>query len=116
MPMRALLALTLVASFVAAPAHAEARAEAAWTAPLSTRGRYIVDADGHRFKLKSANWHGASGTFHGSGDVDTDTDHHAGENSGRVPMCVDPPPLATIVGNLKATGINSVRLPFSSAM
>jgi len=32
--------------------------EAGWKAPLSTRGRYIVDADGHRFKLKSGNWHG----------------------------------------------------------
>lgn len=29
---------------------------ASWKGPLSTRGRYIVDANGNRFKLKSGNW------------------------------------------------------------
>lgn len=33
-------------------------AEEDWTGPLSTRGRWIVDADGDRFKLRSGNWHG----------------------------------------------------------
>src|SRR5690242_775780 len=37
-----------------------------WQAPLSTRGRYIVDADGNRFRLKSANWDGAQGSWTGS--------------------------------------------------
>ncbi|WP_246613033.1 glycoside hydrolase family 5 protein [Paractinoplanes bogorensis] len=113
--MRALLVLALVATVLSVPTAAQA-AEATWAAPLSTRGRYIVDADGNRFKLKSANWHGASGTYNGSGDADTDANHHAGENSGRVPMGLDRAPLATIVANFQAIGINSVRLPFSSAM
>lgn len=29
------------------------RAVPSWAPPLSTRGRYVVDADGNRFKLKS---------------------------------------------------------------
>lgn len=48
-----------------------------WTPPLSTRGRWIVDADGDRFKLRSGNWHGASGTWNGSGDAEDDANHHA---------------------------------------
>jgi endoglucanase len=53
----------------------------AWTPPLSTRGRYVVDADGNRFKLKGGNWHGASGTWTGSGDINDDANHHANENA-----------------------------------
>ncbi|ALG12722.1 hypothetical protein [Kibdelosporangium phytohabitans] len=44
-------------------------AQADWAGPLSTSGRHIVDARGKRFMLKSGNWHGASGTWTGSGDV-----------------------------------------------
>ncbi|MDY7085579.1 MAG: cellulase family glycosylhydrolase [Actinomycetota bacterium] len=114
--MRALLVLTLFAGLLTAtPAHA-AQPEAGWQGPLSTRGRYIVDADGNRFKLRSVNWHGASGTYNGSGDVDTDANHHAGENSGRVPMGLDRAPLTAIADGFRAIGVNSVRLPFSSAM
>src|SRR5438094_967475 len=51
---------------------------AAWVGPHRTRGRYIVDANGDRFKLKAANWHGASGTWTGSGDVNDPANHHAG--------------------------------------
>lgn len=64
-----------------APAEDTAAAPADWTPPLSTRGRWIVDANGDRFKLRSGNWHGASGTWNGSGSADDDANHHAGENS-----------------------------------
>ncbi|MEV4638256.1 cellulase family glycosylhydrolase [Actinoplanes sp. NPDC049548] len=91
-------------------------AEAGWTAPLSTRGRYIVDAQGRRFKLRSGNWHGASGTWTGSGDPADDANHHAGENSGRIPLGLDRAPLDDIVGGFRSIGLNSVRLPFSDEM
>ncbi|GLY07901.1 cellulase family glycosylhydrolase [Actinoplanes sp. NBRC 101535] len=94
------------------------RAEAAetWTGPLSTRGRYIVDANGERFKLRSGNWHGASGTWNGSGDTAVDANHHAGENANRIPLGLDRAPLTTIVDSFREIGLNSVRLPFSSEM
>ncbi|MBB4763995.1 glycoside hydrolase family 5 protein [Amorphoplanes digitatis] len=91
-------------------------AAAGWTAPLSTRGRYIVDADGMRFKLISGNWHGASGTWNGSGDDADDANHHAGENAGRVPLGLDRAPLAEIVAGFRSIGLNSLRLPFSGEM
>ncbi|MEV6302624.1 cellulase family glycosylhydrolase [Actinoplanes sp. NPDC051861] len=90
--------------------------EDTWTGPLSTRGRYIVDADGVRFKLRSANWHGASGTWNGSGDTADNANHHAGENSGRVPLGLDRAPIASIITGFQDLGINSVRLPFSNEM
>jgi endoglucanase len=52
-----------------------------WQPPLSTRGRYIVDAKGNRFRLKSANWDGAQGSWSGSGSIDDPARHHAGQNS-----------------------------------
>ncbi|MDQ0935839.1 hypothetical protein [Streptomyces turgidiscabies] len=93
-----------------------AATEADWTPPLSTRGRWIVDADGDRFKLRSGNWHGASDTWNGSGSPDTDADHHAGENSGRMPLGLDRAPMAEIIAGFQEIGINSVRLPFSNEM
>lgn len=87
-----------------------------WTPPLSTRGRWIVDADGNRFKLRSGNWHGASGTWNGSGSTDDNASHHAGENSGRIPLGLDRAPLAEIVSGFREIGINSIRLPFSNEM
>ncbi|MEU1280248.1 cellulase family glycosylhydrolase [Streptomyces sp. NPDC005805] len=87
-----------------------------WTPPLSTRGRWIVDADGDRFKLRSGNWHGASGTWNGSGSRDDDASHHAGENSGRVPLGLDRAPMAEIIDGFLEIGINSIRLPFSNEM
>src|SRR4051794_33684594 len=92
------------------------RTATAWTPPLSTRGRYIVDADGNRFKLKSGNWHGASGTWNGSGDVGDDADHHAGENSHRIPLGLDRAPMSQIVSGFLEVGVNSIRLPFSNEM
>ncbi|MEU4221648.1 cellulase family glycosylhydrolase [Actinoplanes sp. NPDC026623] len=100
----------------AADAAATAPAAAGWVAPLSTRGRYIVDADGVRFKLRSGNWHGASGTWNGSGDVADNAAHHSGENSGRIPLGLDRAPLAEIVAGFQSIGLNSVRLPFSDEM
>ncbi|MFE7069673.1 glycoside hydrolase family 5 protein [Streptomyces sp. NPDC057620] len=97
-------------------ARADATAAADWTGPLSTRGRWIVDANGDRFKLRSGNWHGASGTWNGSGNVDDDASHHAGENSGRIPLGLDRAPMAEIVAGFQEIGINSIRLPFSNEM
>jgi endoglucanase len=115
--VRLLLALLLLIPLLPGPSTpASAAAEPGWTGPLSTRGRYIVDADGQRFKLRSGNWHGASGTWNGSGDVLLDANHHAGENSGRIPLGLDRAPIATIVAGFRDLGINSVRLPFSNEM
>ncbi|MEU9887625.1 cellulase family glycosylhydrolase [Sphaerisporangium sp. NPDC051011] len=89
---------------------------AAWTPPLSTRGRYIVDANGNRFKLKSGNWHGASGTWTGSGAVGDPANHHAGEKSDQMPLGLDRAPMSEIVAAFGELGLNSVRLPFSNEM
>jgi endoglucanase len=87
-----------------------------WKPPLSTRGRYVVDADGDRFKLKSGNWHGASGTWTGSGDPDDPANNHAGEVSGRMPLGLDRVPMTEIVDGFRQLGLNSIRLPFSNEM
>jgi aryl-phospho-beta-D-glucosidase BglC (GH1 family) len=65
--------------------------------PLSTAGRYVVDSQGIRFKLRSANWYG----FH----LDS-----------QVLKGLDRQPLASMIGLYKAWGFNSVRLPFSNQM
>jgi hypothetical protein len=93
-----------------------ARLKDSWTPPLSTAGRYIVDANGNRFKLRSGNWHGASGTWDGSGDIASAANHHAGEKSDQVPLGLDRAPLAAIVASFAEIGINSIRLPFSNEM
>lgn len=87
-----------------------------WTPPLSTRGRFIVDATGKRFRLKSGNFHGASGTYNGWGDYDDPANHHAGEAAYQTVLCLDRKPLADIIEDFLRLGINSVRLPFSNAM
>ncbi len=56
-----------------------------WQPPLSTRGRYIVDANGNRFRLRSANWDGAQGSWTGSGSEADSANHHAGQNSYGIP-------------------------------
>ncbi|MBB4682892.1 glycoside hydrolase family 5 protein [Amycolatopsis jiangsuensis] len=121
--MRILGALftVLVAIGVVAPLPAVAEASATadpagWTGPLSTRGRYVVDATGSRFKLKSANWHGASGTWNGSGDVADPANHHAGEQAYQTPLGLDRVPIDTVLDGLAELGLNSVRLQFSNAM
>ncbi len=83
--------------------------------PLSTRGRFIVDSGGNRVKLKSGNWHGASGTWNGNGD-EADPANHGGENGRRAPLGLDRVPMDKLIGDFKALGLNSIRLPFSNEM
>ncbi|MFK0248404.1 glycoside hydrolase family 5 protein [Amycolatopsis azurea] len=114
-----LAVLVTVGVVVVPPPLAAAGTEAdpaGWVAPLSTRGRYIVDAAGNRFKLKAANWHGASGTWNGSGDVNDPNSHHAGEIAYQTPLGLDRVSIDTVVDGLAELGLNSVRLPFSNAM
>ncbi|MFJ9591109.1 glycoside hydrolase family 5 protein [Streptomyces acidicola] len=111
-----LTAVLLLLLTPAVPTPASAAPATDWTGPLSTRGRWIVDASGDRFKLRSGNWHGASGTWNGSGNTADDANHHAGENSGRIPLGLDRAPMAEIIAGFREIGINSVRLPFSNEM
>ncbi len=67
------------------------------TLPLSTSGRSIIDADGERFRLKSANWYGAN-------------------LESEVVGGLDQKPLPEIVSLIKSWGFNSIRLPFSNQM
>ncbi|MFJ7967649.1 glycoside hydrolase family 5 protein [Streptomyces sp. NPDC096324] len=87
-----------------------------WKAPLSTRGRYIVDADGNRFRLKSANWDGAQGSWTGSGGKDDPANQHAGQNSYGIPLGLDRVTLPQLLDDFHRLGINSIRLPFSNEM
>lgn len=72
------------------------------TAPLSTRGRRIVDADGDRFTLRPGNWRRTSGTWNGVGG--TDADHHTG-----IPLGLDRAPMLESIAGFQESGINSVR-------
>lgn len=99
-----------------APAAAQPAASPHWTPPLSTRGRYVVDAEGRRFKLKSGNWHGSSGTWNGSGPEDDPANNHAGEVGHRAPLGLDRKPMGEIIADFRELGLNSVRLPFSNQM
>jgi endoglucanase len=105
-----------VAPSVDGPTPAGSALAASWTAPLSTVGRYIVDADGRRFKLKSGNWHGGSGTWDGSGDASDPAHNHAGEVANQIPLGLDRAPIATILASFHELGINSIRLQFSNEM
>ncbi|KAG6849591.1 hypothetical protein H0H93_007176 [Arthromyces matolae] len=87
-----------------------------WTPPLSTRGRYIVDVNGLRFKLKAGAWHGASGTYTGSGDINIDSNHHASENAHTLPLGLQYVPIDDILDGFESLGINTIRLPFSNEM
>nr|WSX48690.1 glycoside hydrolase family 5 protein [Streptomyces sp. NBC_00974] len=99
-----------------AAAGAPAALSDSWRGPLSTRGRYIVDADGNRFKLKSANWHGAQGSWSGSGDINDPASHHDGEKADEMPLGLDRAPVSRILDGFHELGINSIRLPFSNEM
>lgn len=89
---------------------------ASWTGPLSTSGRYIVDASGNRFKLKAGNWEGAQGTWTGSGDVNDPANNHDAEPSYEMPLGLDRAPMTEILAGFHGLGLNSIRLPFSDAM
>ncbi|MFG3053459.1 glycoside hydrolase family 5 protein [Kitasatospora sp. NPDC048239] len=128
-PRRAVLACVLAAlcAWLPAPAdaapppgpqHPAAAADPApsWTAPLSTRGRYIVDATGNRFRLKSGNWDGAQGSWNGSGDSADPATHHSGQQSFGVPLGLDRAPVSAILAGFRQLGLNSIRLPFSNEL
>ncbi|MFB7609601.1 glycoside hydrolase family 5 protein [Streptomyces gardneri] len=89
---------------------------ASWTGPLSTRGRYIVDADGDRFKLKASNWAGAQGTWEGSGSESDVANHQADQKSNNIPLGLDRTPISRILADFHALGLNTIRLPYSDAM
>nr|WP_083974197.1 cellulase family glycosylhydrolase [Kitasatospora mediocidica] len=89
---------------------------ASWTGPLSTRGRYVVDADSRRFKLVSGNWEGAQGTWLGSGDPADPAENQSGEVSANLPLGLDRAPMAEILAGFHSLGLNSIRLPYSNAL
>lgn len=109
-------ATTAAASATAAPAPAAAPVDAPWTPPLSTRGRYIVDAQGNRFRLRSGNWDGAQGSWNGSGDQGDPANYHAGQDSHGIPLGLDRASLPALLADFRALGLNTIRLPFSSEM
>ncbi|MFF4776496.1 glycoside hydrolase family 5 protein [Microtetraspora fusca] len=122
MRLGALLAVlaTALGGLAVAPPPAAADAPtplaASWEGPLSTRGRYIVDSTGKRFKLQSGNWHGASGTWTGSGDDENPANNYASETSHRVPLGLDRAPMSKLIADFHTLGVNSIRLPFSNEM
>jgi len=65
--------------------------------PLSTRGRYIVNKNSERFRLRGVNWYGGSDASHALGGLDVQR-------------------LEVICGTVKSLGFNVVRLPFSNEM
>ncbi|MDK9494830.1 cellulase family glycosylhydrolase [Streptomyces katrae] len=91
-------------------------ADTSWTPPLSTRGRYVVDARGERFRLRSGNWDGAQGSWNGSGDRTDPATHHSGQDSHGIPLGLDRVPVPALLADFRALGLNSVRLPFSNEM
>ncbi len=120
---RSVLVTVVLASFAAALylapvtfAQQEPDPTTSWAPPLHTEGRYIVDANGNRFKLKSGNWHGGSGTWTGSGDPNDPANNHAGEVSDQMPLGLDRASIATILASFHELGINSIRLQFSNEM
>lgn len=113
------LVATLLAGLVVVPSGRAAQPDwvgPAWVGPLSTQGRYVVDALGKRFKLKSGNWHGASGTWNGSGDINDPANHHAGEKADQIPLGLTRTKLDTIIDGFVELGLNSIRLPFANQM
>ncbi|KAJ7699814.1 putative secreted glycosyl hydrolase [Mycena metata] len=109
------IALCLAATAVNA-ARLTRRQVPAWTGPLSTSGRWVVDANGNRFRLTGGNWHGASGTWTGSGDINDDANHHAGENAHTMPLGLQYVPIDEIIDSFVELGINTIRLQFSNQM
>ncbi|MFE6737440.1 glycoside hydrolase family 5 protein [Streptomyces tubercidicus] len=89
---------------------------ASWTGPLSTRGRYIVDATGNRFKLQGGNWSGAQGTWQGSGDANDAAQNQSGQVSHNIPLGLDRTSISQIITDFHALGLNTIRLPYADAM
>lgn len=65
--------------------------------PLATSSRFIVDGNGHRFKLAAVNWYGA-------------------EEKDFVVAGLDRQPRAAIARKVRALGFNAVRLPWSNEL
>jgi endoglucanase len=65
--------------------------------PLRTRGRFIVDANGHRVRLTAVNWYGAESRDFTVGGLQRQ-------------------PLDTIAGEIRQLGFNAVRLPWSNEL
>ncbi len=65
--------------------------------PLTTCGRWVIDARGRRVKLAGVNWYGASDVKHVVGGLDK--------------VALD-----RVAQTIRDLGFNSVRLPFSNAM
>ncbi|MDH6143386.1 MULTISPECIES: glycoside hydrolase family 5 protein [Kitasatospora] len=107
---------TTVTSAPATAVLTGAQLSASWTGPLSTRGRYIVDAGGNRFKLKAGNWSGAQGTWEGSGDVNDPANNQAGQVSHNIPLGLDRAPMGEILAGFHSLGLNAIRLPFANAL
>ena len=63
--------------------------------PLHTEGHHIIDSAGHTVRLASVNWYGFDEKEYVAGGLD-----HA--------------PLATIIAQIHAIGVNSVRLPWAN--
>src|SRR5271166_6574923 len=69
--------------------------QAGFEPPLHTKGHEILDAAGHRVRLTSVNWYGFDQKEYVAGGLD-----HA--------------PLAAIIDQIHAIGVNSVRLPWAN--
>lgn len=116
-----IMSLALLASALLLPSAARAATPAtslaaSWTGPLSTSGRYVVDATGNRFKLIGGNWDGAQGHWTGGGSPTDPAQNHASEVSYDVPLALDRAPIAQILADFRGVGINTIRLPFADAM
>jgi endoglucanase len=94
MPMIKTCAAILVVCALLGAASA-ALAQQGIVPPLRTSGHQIVDAAGHTVRLTSVNWFGFDQKEFVAGGLD-----HA--------------PLATIIRQIEAIGVNSVRLPWAN--
>ena len=83
----------------------------AQTAPLSTSGPNIIDADGDIFIMKGVNWWGANGSL-----IPYSNEHSKGTNTHSMPFGLHVQKLNVIVKVIKEAGFNTVRLPFSNEM
>ncbi|KAJ7033600.1 cellulase [Mycena alexandri] len=109
------IALCLAATVLNA-ARLTRRQAPAWTGPLSTSGRWVVDANGNRFRLTGGNWHGASGTWTDTGDINQDANYHAGENAHTMPLGLQYVPIDEVIDSFVDLSINTIRLQFLNQM
>ena len=89
------ICVTLFSLCLVLSAHALASERQKVVPPLHTSGHQIVDAQGHTVRLTSVNWYGFDQKEYVVGGLD-----HA--------------PLQKIIKQIKAIGVNSVRLPWAN--